>query len=64
MLLKDEEINGLFFDRDERAVSETDKKYGAYLKAVAKDMTGDRRDAEECVNDVYLAHGAYKTRRA
>ncbi len=55
MLLKDEEINGLFFDRDERAVSETDKKYGAYLKAVAKDMTGDRRDAEECVNDVYLA---------
>ena len=55
MLLKDDEINGLFFDRDEKAIAETDKKYGAYLKAVASDMTKDRRDAEECVNDVYLA---------
>ena len=55
MLLKDEEINALFFDRDERAIEEVDKKYGAYLKAVAAEMTADRRDAEECVNDVYLA---------
>lgn len=55
MLLKDEEINALFFDRDEKAISETDKKYGAYLKTVAAAMTADRRDAEECVNDVYLA---------
>jgi RNA polymerase sigma-70 factor (ECF subfamily) len=55
MLLKDEEINDLFFDRDEKAISETDKKYGAYLKNVAAAMTADRRDAEECLNDVYLA---------
>ena len=47
MLLKDEEINALFFDRDERAITEVEKKYGAYLKAVAADMTNDRRDAEE-----------------
>lgn len=55
MLLKDEEINELFFDRDEKAITELDKKYGAYLKTVAADMTADRRDAEECVNDAYLA---------
>ncbi|MBO4422741.1 MAG: sigma-70 family RNA polymerase sigma factor [Clostridia bacterium] len=55
MLLKDEEINALFFDRDETAITEVDKKYGAYLRSVAAGMTDDRRDAEECVNDVYLA---------
>ena len=55
MLLKDEEINALFFDRDEKAIAEVDKKYGTYLKNIAADMTADRRDAEECVNDVYLA---------
>lgn len=55
MLLKDEEINALFFDRDEKAITEVDKKYGSYLKTVAADMTADKRDAEECVNDVYLA---------
>lgn len=54
MLLSDEEINGLFFERDEKAIAEVDKKYGEYLKAVAVNMTGDRRDAEECVNDAYL----------
>ena len=55
MLLKDEEINALFFDRDEKAITEVDKKYGSYLKTVAADMAADKRDAEECVNDVYLA---------
>ena len=50
----DEEINRLYFDRDEAAIAETEKKYGAYLKKIAVDMTNDRRDAEECVNDVYL----------
>ena len=53
-LLSDEEINRLFFDRDEKAIAETQRKYGAYLQKIARDMTDDRRDAEECVNDVYL----------
>ena len=55
MLLTDDEITALFFDRDEKAVAEVDKKYGEYLKSVALNMTGDRRDAEECVNDAYLS---------
>ena len=55
MLLKDEEIIALFFDRDEKALTETARKFGGYLKAVAANMTDDRRDAEECVNDAYLA---------
>jgi len=55
MYFTDDEITALFFDRDERALTETDRKYGEYLKAVAANMTDDRRDAEECVNDAYLA---------
>lgn len=54
-LLHDDEINRLYFDRDENAIAETQKKYGAYLKKIARDMTDDRRDAEECINDVYLS---------
>ena len=53
--INDEEINRLYFDRDEAAIAETQRKYGAYLKKIASDMTDDRRDAEECVNDVYLS---------
>ena len=53
-LQQDDEINRLYFDRNEDATAETEKKYGAYLKKIAHDLTDDRRDAEECVNDVYL----------
>ena len=54
-LLHDDEISQLYFDRNEQAIAETEKKYGKYLKKIAADMTDDRRDAEECVNDVYLS---------
>ncbi|MBQ7699388.1 MAG: sigma-70 family RNA polymerase sigma factor [Clostridia bacterium] len=53
--INDEEINRLYFDRDEAAIAETQRKYGKYLKKIAADMTDDKRDAEECVNDVYLS---------
>lgn len=52
--LDDNEIIKRYFERDEEAVRETERKYGAYLKKLARDLTDDRRDAEECVNDVYL----------
>ena len=53
--MQDSEIIGLFFDRDEDALKQTDASYGAKLRRVSYGITGDKRDAEECVNDAYLA---------
>lgn len=47
-------IIDLFFERDETAIRETDKKYGAYLYRVAYNILHDREDCEECQNDTYL----------
>ena len=54
-IMQDNEIIGLFFDRDEDALKQTDASYGAKLRRVSYGITGDKRDAEECVNDAYLA---------
>ncbi len=53
--MQDNEIILLFFDRDENAIKEISKKYGADLLRIAKNITLDDRDAEECVNDTYIA---------
>ncbi len=44
----------LFWDRDERAIEETQKQYGDYCFTVANNILGNEQDAEECVNDTYL----------
>ena len=51
----DEYIIKLYFDRDRRAIEETDKKYGKYLLTVAKNILQNEQDGEECVNDTYLS---------
>ena len=53
--MNDENIISLFFKRSEDALRETDASYGAKLKRLSYGITGDSRDAEECVNDAYLA---------
>lgn len=53
--MEDELILDLFFSRDERAISETDSKYGGRLCSMSANITGSRLDAEECVNDTYTA---------
>ncbi len=50
----DSEIIELYLTRDERAVSETDKKYGRELFRICYAILGDRTDAEECKNDTYV----------
>lgn len=50
----DGNIVALYFARSETAISQTAAKYGRYLYSIAKRITGDDRDAEECVNDTYL----------
>ncbi|MCH5205952.1 MAG: sigma-70 family RNA polymerase sigma factor [Oscillospiraceae bacterium] len=52
--MEDSEIIGLYFERDERAISETGVKYGRLCFGVAKNILGSSEDAEECVNDTYL----------
>lgn len=52
--MKDEEIIGLFFGREEKAISETDKKYGPLCRKLAFEILGSNEDAEEAVNSAYM----------
>lgn len=53
-VLHDGEIIDLYWSRDERAIRETDTKYGAFLLSVAHNILRDAQDCEECLNDTYL----------
>ena len=52
--MQDEKIIELYFERDERAISETDEKYGPYCRKIAYNLLYDEFDSEECVNDTYM----------
>ena len=52
--MDDKEIVKLYWNRDERAIHETEKKYGSYCLSIAKNILESNEDAEECVNDSYL----------
>ena len=52
--MEDETIIGLYNDRDEAAISQTDKKYGGYCRTISYNILQSRPDTEECVNDAYL----------
>ncbi len=56
--MDDEEIVELYWNRNERAIEETDFKYKKYLFSIAYNIVHDRLDSEECLNDTYL--GAWK----
>lgn len=53
--MEDREIIELFFQRSERAIAELSYKYGSKMRRVAFHLLQDLEDAEECVNDAYLA---------
>lgn len=53
--MDDNAIVSLYWERDERAIAETDSKYGRMLLALSRSVVENRQDAEECVNDSYLA---------
>ena len=52
--MEDGRIIDLFWDRDQRAIQETDGKYGRLLRGIAWNLLRSREDSEECVNDTYL----------
>ena len=52
--MDDEKIVELYWERDEKAIEETDFKYKKYLFSIAYNVVHDRLDSEECLNDTYL----------
>lgn len=53
--MEDSGIIDLYHVRDERAITESDRKYGAFCRGVAIKLLSVREDAEECVNDTWHA---------
>ncbi len=53
-MISDEQIIDLYCDRNEKAIVETDAKYGNMLFTIAYSMLYDAQDCEECKNDTYL----------
>ena len=50
----DSQIVALYLARDERAIAETQSKYGGYCTSIAQNILQNLQDAEECVNDTWL----------
>ncbi len=62
--MEDFQIVNLYWERQERAISESDRKYGRMLRSLSFSCLSSREDAEECVNDTYLrAWNAMPTER-
>ena len=53
--MDDEKIVSLYWDRDERAIRETEEKYDRYLTKIALNILNNYEDSRESVNDTYLA---------
>ncbi|MBQ8408511.1 MAG: sigma-70 family RNA polymerase sigma factor [Clostridia bacterium] len=52
--MEDARIVEMYFERNETAIEETQKKYGRYCHYIAYNILYSDPDAEECVNDTYL----------
>ena len=54
MTVDDNELIQLYFDRNEQALCETQRRFGSYFYTIAHNILGSVQDAEECVNDVLM----------
>ena len=52
--MDDTGIIDLYWARQERALDETERKYGGYCWTIAHNILRSREDTEECVNDTWL----------
>lgn len=59
MPASDDAIIELYWNRDERAIDETDLKYRRYLFSIAYNILYSNEDCEECLNDTYM--GAWES---
>ena len=57
--MEDAAIVQLYWDREERAIAESDRKYGIFCIRMAQNILNSSQDAEECVNDTW--HRAWDT---
>ncbi len=53
--MDDDHIIDMFWKKNENAVYETDRKYGAFLKQIANNILSSQMDAEEILQDTYLS---------
>lgn len=51
--MEDEKIIELYWERDETAIRESEKKYGKYCYSVAYNILHSFEDSAECVNDTF-----------
>ena len=53
--MDDQKIVDLYWQRSEKAIEETDSKYGGYCFSIAYNVLANKEDAEESVSDTYMA---------
>lgn len=52
--MNDQQIVELYFQRNEKAIEESQNKYGHYCFNIAYNILFDHEDSQECVNDTFL----------
>ena len=52
--MEDERILDLYWQRDEAAIRETERKYGRYLTKIAYGILANAEDSQESLSDAYL----------
>lgn len=52
--MNDNKIIKLYWNRNENAIIETEKKYGRYCYSIAHNILQNEDESNECVNDTYL----------
>ena len=52
--MNDNQIVDLYWTRSEKAIEETEHKFGSYCRTVSYNILANTEDAEECVNDTWL----------
>ena len=53
--MEDRQIVDLYWLRDENAIVESEKKYGVYCGAIAKNILPAAEDQGECISDTWLS---------
>ena len=54
IVLNDDEIVQLYFERSEESIAQSEEKYGRLCRSVIRRILPDERDAEECLSDLWV----------
>ena len=52
--MDDDQIVGLYWARNEKAIEESSTKYGGYCSSIAYNILNNLPETEECVNDTWM----------